>query len=448
MATISINCTKTVGAMKIMHAVNNAPAGSSVRAAMHNHEWFARAGIPYCRNHDASFYSGYCGEHAVDVHRIFRNFDADVNNPASYNFRMTDRYVKSVADVGAETFYRLGSNIEHDEKYGTFPPKDYLKWVEICEHIIMHYNEGWADGFHYNLQYWEIWNEPDCGNPDGSNPCWQGTREEFIAFYLTVHRYLKNRFPHLKIGGPAFCSPWNDSYNDALFSAMKTAGLKPDFFSFHGYTNNPSAFAESGAKAQSVMAKYGWEKDTELILNEWNYVRGWTGDNYIYSIRSIKGLKGASFIAGTMAVGQASCLDMMMYYDARPTTWNGMFDTDFLTPLKGYYPFDMYGQLYRMGENVLAVSDDSTVYVTAAKGAEALGFMATYYDDNECAQAKDVTVTLSGIPAGYTHAEYYILDNDHDMTLLRTESLSDAIADMTVLLHFDLYTTVFVKLLK
>ncbi len=34
------------------------------------------------------------------------------------------------------------------------------------------------------------------------------------------------------------------------------------------------------------------------------------------------------------------------------------------------------------------------------------------------------------------------------MTLLRTESLSDAAADMIVLPHFDLYTTIFVKLLK
>ena len=450
MSEIRLDYSAPRGSMKIMHAVNNAPAGSTVRRAMNNYEAFRVAGIPYMRNHDASFYSGYCGEHAVDVHRIFRNFDADECDPASYDFEMTDRYVKSVADVGGETFYRLGSAIEHDKKEGTFPPKDFGKWARICEHIIRHYNEGWADGYHYGLTYWEIWNEPDCRNADGSNPCWQGTDEQFVELYLTAHRHLKACFPHLKIGGPAFCSTWNDAYNKKLFSAMKAAGLKPDFFSFHGYRNNPRTFHDDGEKAYAVMKEYGWEADTELILNEWNYVRGWLGDDYVYSIRTIKGLKGSSFIAGTMAVGQDSRLTMMMYYDARPCGWNGMFDTTFLTPLKGYYPFYMYNQLYRMGTEVTAETDDDTLYVTAAKTADTAkgegkaGFMATYYTDNDTAPAKEVTLSLSGLTAGDKCVSYYLLDEQNDMTLYRTERVT---ADnFTVTLNFGLYSTWFVKI--
>ncbi len=53
-----------------------------------------------------------------------------------------------------------------------------------------------------------------------------------------------------------------------------------------------------------------------------------------------------------MCVAQASALNNFMYYDARPCTMNGMFHTDFLSSLKGYYPFKMFGELYRMGENV------------------------------------------------------------------------------------------------
>ena len=48
--------------------------------------------------------------------------------------------------------------------YHTFPPKDPEKWARICEHIIRHYTEGWADGYHYNIRYWEIWNEPEVQN--------------------------------------------------------------------------------------------------------------------------------------------------------------------------------------------------------------------------------------------------------------------------------------------
>jgi hypothetical protein len=55
----------------------------------------------------------------------------------------------------------LGASIEHGEKKGTYPPQDYAKWARICEHIILHYTKGWANGFHYDITYWEIWNEPD-----------------------------------------------------------------------------------------------------------------------------------------------------------------------------------------------------------------------------------------------------------------------------------------------
>ena len=82
MTNITIDLSKTLGKIKPMHAVNNGPAGSEVRGTS-NFPQFREAGIPYVRNHDASFYSGYGGEHTVDVHRIFKNFDADENDPAS-----------------------------------------------------------------------------------------------------------------------------------------------------------------------------------------------------------------------------------------------------------------------------------------------------------------------------------------------------------------------------
>ena len=179
MTSIQIDLSKTRGPIKPMHAVNNGPAGSEVRGTS-NLERFRDAGIPFARNHDASFYAGYGGEHTVDVHRIFKNFDADENDPKSYVFAPTDNYLASIEAAGCKTFYRLGASIEHDWKEGTYPPKDFLKWARICEHIIRHYTEGWADGFTYDIPYWEIWNEPDCRNRDGSNPCWQGTDEQFI----------------------------------------------------------------------------------------------------------------------------------------------------------------------------------------------------------------------------------------------------------------------------
>ena len=95
-------------------------------------------------------------------------------------------------------FYRLGVTIENNYQlhpYRVKPPKDFHKWAEICCHIVRHYNEGWANGFHYGIKYWEIWNEPE------SPAMWQGTDEEFFELYAIAAKELRRQFPHLKIGG-------------------------------------------------------------------------------------------------------------------------------------------------------------------------------------------------------------------------------------------------------
>ncbi len=38
------------------------------------------------------------------------------------------------------------------KKHGTIPPADFNKWAIICEHIIRHYNEGWADEYLYSIE--------------------------------------------------------------------------------------------------------------------------------------------------------------------------------------------------------------------------------------------------------------------------------------------------------
>ncbi len=162
MKKVSVFEKESIGKVKPMHAVTNGPVykfGSDQRIT--NIDAFRDAGIPYARNHDASLYMPYGGEHIVDVHAIFPNFDADPYDEASYDFVCTDEYLRVIDHAGVKTFYRLGSKIEHSiKKYGTLPPKDFKKWAIICEHIIKHYNYGWANGFHYGIEYWEIWNEP------------------------------------------------------------------------------------------------------------------------------------------------------------------------------------------------------------------------------------------------------------------------------------------------
>ena len=445
MTNVTIDFSRKTGAIKPMHSVNNGPAGSRVRKTS-NFDLYRAAGIPYARNHDASFFSGYGGEHTVDVHRIFKRFEADENDPASYLFESTDDYVKNTLETGTKIYYRLGASIEHGQKYGTYPPADFAKWARICEHIIRHYNEGWANGFEYGIEYWEIWNEPDCRNADGSNPCWQGTDEQFVEFFTTVIRYLKERFPNLKFGGPTFCSAFNDSFNDLIFSEMQRQGLPLDFFSFHGYARDPHFYAESAIKAKAVMEKYGYP-DAEIILNEWNYIKGWLGEDWTYSLRMEKGLKGASFIAASMICAQNSPMTHFMYYDARPCGMNGMFNTDTLAPLKGYYPFPMFNTLYRLGRQVACETDNADVYALAACNRGKAAALITYYTDNDGEAPVEAKVRLSGLPEGQVwKVSYRLLDAGHDNEPIREERFSTGAMD--AYLTLPLFGTYLLELTK
>ena len=139
MGKIVVDFSKCTGPVKPLNGVNNGPVGVNNVRGVSNAEAYKAANIPFGRLHDSAFSSYYGGEDSVDVHRIFKDFDADVDDPASYDFEPTDKYLLTFEEVGTEIVYRLGAAIEHDRKKGTLVPKDYLKWAKICGRQRTHY---------------------------------------------------------------------------------------------------------------------------------------------------------------------------------------------------------------------------------------------------------------------------------------------------------------------
>ena len=420
MERIKIDFDNIIGKVKPMNAVNNGPAGEKERNTG-NFETYKAARFSYARLHDSAHCYRYGGEFSVDVHRIFRNFDADMDDESAYIFAPTDEYLKNIKDAGTEIFYRLGASIEHGFKFGTFPPKDYLKWARICEHIIRHYNEGWANGFHFNIEYWEIWNEADCHNADGSNPCWQGTQEEFVDFYCVTSTYLKSKFPHLKIGGPSVA--WiGTGLMGALLPEIKARGAALDFFSFHKYASLISWIKDDVLLTRRALDELGFS-DTEIILNEWNYVKEWSGPVWEYSLATEKNYKGASFALSVMCVSQALPVDMLMYYDARPHGMNGLFSSDVsLSPLKTYYIYNAFADLKELGDSVRVDIDGEDLYAVAATDGKESAALLTFYNDGIENGEKNVCIEIKRkSPYGCTRAEVYLLNENMDMELTREE---------------------------
>lgn len=343
--TVTIDFNTETGPVKALNAVNCFPAPENAR-------FFKNAEFPYARSHDANLMSQYGAPNIVDITAIFPDWEADVNKESSYNFVETDTLFKFCITAGTEIFYRLGESIEHTVKrYDVHPPKDYLKWAKICEHIIRHYNEGWADGYHWNIRYWEIWNEFEL------DKCWTGTYEQFFDFYTVVSKYLKKTFPDLKIGGPASCGSRKGVDTAKLFIEEVAKRKAPmDFFSWHIYCFSPSYIGELAERRRKALDENGY-KDTESILNEWNT------SPYDVAIT----IAGAAFDAATLANLQYKPIDMMMYYDVRPgAIFNGLFDIDG-RPRKGYWAFYAWKELRKLGTSVKTGSDSPDIFSAAGK---------------------------------------------------------------------------------
>lgn len=408
-----VDFSRETGNMKIMHAVNNGPMRKKPDQVRDNFDSYKALNIPYARNHDASFNSDYGGCHTVDVHYIFPDFNAPVDDPASYDFVLTDQYIENTLAAGTETFYRLGTKIEHEKKkYGTLPPPDFQKWAEICEHIIRHMNYGWADGHEYGITYWEIWNEPDIAS-DNTEPflkkCWGGTEAQFHDFFEVAAKHLKKCFPELKIGGPAVCNPGN--WLERFLEDMQKRNVPMDFVSWHGYTTDPANVKAGAERARSMMNRYGYT-EAESIYNEWNYVEGWT-DTFVASIEAIIGARGAAFSAACMINGQNSPVDMMMYYDARPCVFNGLWDFYTARELHGYYPFLAYQKLYAMGKQVEVTETEENIYAVASTDSNGNNglLISAYCPDKNEKFSKNISIELKGIKSD--KAQLTITDKDN-----------------------------------
>ena len=385
MEEIKVDFKKEAGKIKPEHAVNGGPRRSFASSGDIG-EIFNELSIPYARYHDIA--SPYGSGQFIDIHCIFPDFDADENDSSSYNFECTDEYIAATINVGTKPFYRLGESIDHSGKHFFInPPSDYDKWARICEHIIRHYNEGWANGFHYDIKYWEIWNEPEGVPADEYYPMWTGTKEDFFRLYKVTANHLKMCFGEkIKIGGysaislAGCCERTKDLYDvfpngkasmkkyyyeyflqflDYITSVENHAPI--DFFSFHKYFNGIASIIDYVAMVKDIKANlinYGLG-EIELICTEWN----------VLPKDKCAGMFAAANISAIMIASQKSCVDMAMYYMLMDSSYyNGVVQDG--VRCKPYYALKSFANLYELGTEVVVEGENEIIYSLAAKNAE------------------------------------------------------------------------------
>lgn len=375
--TVTINFDNKINPIKPLNGINNGPKSHStindgnIEWSLDMTEVYKNLEISYVRTHDTEYPDG--SDYFIDIHCVFPDMDRDSNDESAYFFAGTDEYVANIRESGAEVFYRLGESIAPSVEEVTYqnPPKNYEKWAAICEHIIAHYNEGWNNGFNYNIQYWEIWNEPDMPRQ------WTGNIEEYYELYKKTARHLKEMYPGIKVGGGVLASAEKNEIIAFLKGINDDGKETPlDFFSWHLYTDEPYRFTYRANLVSSLLKEYGYE-NTETFCDEWNYVDDW--DNIETTWEKIQSSDIAAFNAACLITLQNCNVDGAMYYDGTLTgehaSWCGLYTNEGKI-LPGYYAFWAFNQLKKTGDQVEITTqrnpNDQGVYVCAVTGESEL----------------------------------------------------------------------------
>ena len=446
-ATVKVDFSINIGKIKPMHAMCNGPVSYGADLS----SLFREIGVPYVRfdGTDTAISS-----FAIDVSRIFKDMHADPRDSANYDFSYTDKYIAAAHNAGSRVIFRLGESIDrmHSGKQITIP-EDIDLFVDICANIVRHYNNNWADGYAYGIEYFEIWS---IGDGQYSKEC-----DRAFELYRRTASAIKLIDDNFKVGGMCF-SRADQKLREFIRYCKKTRAPL-DFLTFSSFDSDPATAAEGIKEIVPLMHNLGFS-GTEIIMGAWSYIdkealgslsldRVISSGEQKYSearcriFEEQRSVKGASYaLAFMMSLSKIREVGMACHYDAQPylSAWCSISDR-FGNPEKPFYAFKAYGDVYRARDEVWSESEQTEgyahtgVYVMAAMGNGACYVLISSFDG--CGV---VDLRLDEIPENVYTADVYMLDGVKNMTL--ADSIPISGAKKRLLLDISKYGAALVRL--
>ncbi|MFQ6059659.1 MAG: hypothetical protein ACE5MB_12350, partial [Anaerolineae bacterium] len=378
-----------------LQGINAGPRGKNRQS--HLFRQYEDIGVDYVRTHD------YYGP--ADMHVLFPDLQADPNDESSYDFTSTDRELEAIHRVGAEVLFRLGESWGSSVTY--VAPQDHDAWAQAAVHVAKHYNDGWADGFHWGIEYWEVWNEPDI------TQFWTGTREEYFQLYETVARALKAYDPTLKVGGPGLAG--NTDFLHGFLAYCRDHDVPLDFVSWHKYAGGdaPYVVAQRAEQVQLALDTYGFS-EAENLLTEWNI-----------SVQSdyehLRDATGAAWTVSALIHLQDTTVTIANRYRGDGGlgmfTWEGFYT-------KPAYSFLAFRRLLETPQR-LAIEGPG-VYKPFLAGRDEDGRTVQLLISNYASEYTSFDLTVTNLPWGagqpYRY-ERYLLDETHNLTLVESSDV-------------------------
>lgn len=364
---------------------------------------FQEIGIPEVRTHDIY--------NTCDIHSIFPDMNADPLNPSSYNFSETDIVIQSIINSGATPLFRLGESYSINQDFNS-PPVDFDKWSTVCLQIVKHYNDGWNNGFNFNINKWEIWNEPDLYE------FWAGTPEEFYNLYNLTVTKLKNFDTTLKVGMSGFAVTSSNLFIEPILTLIISNNTPLDFISYHKYSNsNPYFFKLQEQDFRELLSSYNLN-DVETYLTEWN--------NYSYSEENTLNDYGrddalsAALTASSIYYLQNSTLNAAYRYRS-DEYYFGLFRDDGNLSYSGM-AFKAIGSFINTNQIIETIGND-TLGTNCLAGKSTDNNQLTVLISNPTNECDGYTINIENLEADYNY-EIKRIDNNNEFIVISSGIVS------------------------
>ena len=421
---VEVDFSRSMGTIKHLNDVEGGTL--SKRGWIDLSPYFKELGVKHVRLHDVPLDFA----DVQDINYVFPDSDADPDEAKNYVFAGTDWFLKPLKGLEVEIIYRLGYSDEETllPRQHDAPPKDFEKWAHVCLNIVKHYNGGWDNGFHDQIKYWEIWNEPDGAE------FWTGTPEQYYKLYETTARAIKSYDSNLKVGGPALAS--DVKFLEGFLKYCHEHSVPVDFVSWHRYSAEPYSVLETSKRVQALMAHYGFGK-VENILDEWNYFPGDWGriqKEAVYGEeigKQIKGSAGAAYDAAVLSYLQDSTVDIANFYTGNTLLFWGLFD-EYGVPSKPFYSFKAFSELLGTPQRVFTAGSDQQGF-TAIAGLSIDKSRATVLISNFAHGPGRYALALKNLPwSGKFTCETYLLDGSRSLEMVKSEEFKGTTATVSV----------------
>ncbi len=425
-ALVKVDFSIPTGEIKPLHGMCNGPVsyGSDITNA------FREIGVPYVRFDCTDTAMSAC---AVDISRIFKNPYADPADEESYDFSTTDKYVEAALLSGAKVIFRLGEScdmLRNDRAKCRLASDDLIK---VCVNIIKHYNDRWASGYSYGIEYFELWNlAPESTGKE---------READFETYRRLANAIKLYDENIKVGGISF-----DGFDGAreFLRFCNRTRTPVDFITVDVFDGDVEEIGKNAEKFSSFVRNSGMN-DLEIMIGKWSYidldVLGGSEFSKTVSGSGEKNaelkkqmfasqcsVRGAAFAAALMLrLNAVQMISAACHFDAQPMVSPFCSITDrYGDPQKPYYAFKAYGDLYRARKAVLCESEqfDGFAHTGTYASAALSDFGEGYLMIASFCGCGTVDVRLDGIPDDLYTADVYMLDGVKNMTLADSIPLS------------------------